>query len=166
MAFPRVKSLALAALVLALPFAAAAQSDLFRCVDAAGHATFTDENGRRELLRTKKADNCERLSGLPVTTVPAPRSAARAPSTDGPRPQAGPANFPRVEPDIQRLRDTDRRRILEEELRVEEEKLARLRSEQQAANLPAERSQRLRDDIGRSENNLAALKRELAFLRQ
>jgi hypothetical protein len=153
------------ALALAVaPALAAAQSDLYRCVDPAGHATFTDDAGRKEMLRTKKVDVCERLSGLPVTSVPTPRPNSRA--AEPARTQVSPANFPRVEADTQRLRDADRRRILEEELRTEEEKLARLRSEEKAAGVAPDRAQRLRDDIGRSENNLAALKRELAFLRQ
>jgi hypothetical protein len=158
-----IPSLSLA-VVLAVPALAAAQADLYRCVDPAGHATFTDDAGRKELLRSKRVDVCERLSGLPVTSVPTPRPSARSPEPA--RTQVTPANFPRVEPDTQRLRDSDRRRILEEELRTEEEKLARLRSEEKAPGLAPERGQRLRDDIGRSENNLAALKRELAFLRQ
>ena len=147
------------------PAIVSAQADLYRCIDPAGHATFTDDSGRRELLRTKKVDSCERLSGMPVTSVPQPRNLPRS-AAEAPRTQASPANFPRVEADTQKLRDTDRRRILEEELRTEEEKLARLRGEERIADLAPERVQRLRDDIGRSQNNLAALKRELAFLRQ
>jgi hypothetical protein len=156
------------ALVLLLAQAASvqAQSDLYRCTDAAGHATFTDEGGRRDMLRTKRADSCERLSGLPVASVPATRNSPRNAAAEAPRTQVSPASFPRVEADTQRLRDTDRRRILEEELRSEEDKLARLRGEEKAGGLSSDRVQRLRDDIGRSENNLAALKRELSFLRQ
>ena len=162
---PRIRPLVLA-LLLAAAASAQAQSDLYRCTDSAGHATFTDDAGRRELLRTKRAEACDRLSGLPVTSVPASRNTPRNAIAEAPRTQASPANFPRVEADTQRLRDTDRRRILEDELRTEEDKLARLRGEEKAAGLTSDRMQRLRDDIGRSENNLAALKRELAFLRQ
>ena len=160
---PRIRPLVLA-LLLAAAAGAQAQSDLYRCTDSAGHATFTDDAGRRELLRTKRAEACDRLSGMPLTSVPASRNTPRNTTAEAPRTQASPANFPRVEADTQRLRDTDRRRILEDELRTEEEKLARLRSEEKTVT--PERVQRLRDDIGRSENNLAALKRELAFLRQ
>ena len=151
-------------LLLAAAGGAQAQADLYRCVDSSGHATFTDDSGRRELLRTKRAESCDRLSGLPVTSVPATRNSPRAAAPEASRTQVSPASFPRVEADTQRLRDTDRRRILEEELRTEEDKLARLRSEEKTAS--PDRAQRVRDDIGRSENNLAALKRELAFLRQ
>ncbi len=116
-------------------------------------------------LRTKRVESCERLSGLPVTSVPASRNTPRSAAAEASRTQASPANFPRVEADTQRLRDTDRRRILEEELRTEEESwhVCATRNE---VRLAPDRAQRLRDDIGRSENNLAALKRELAFLRQ
>jgi hypothetical protein len=160
---PRIRPVVLALLLVAAA-GAQAQSDLYRCADSAGHATFTDDAGRRELLRTKRAESCDRLSGLPVTSVPASRNTPRSAAAEASRTQASPANFPRVEADTQRLRDTDRRRILEEELRTEEDKLARLRNEEKSVT--PDRAQRLRDDIGRSENNLAALKRELAFLRQ
>ena len=74
---PRIRPLVLA-LLLAAAASAQAQSDLYRCTDSAGHATFTDDAGRRELLRTKRAEACDRLSGLPVTSVPASRNTPRS----------------------------------------------------------------------------------------
>jgi hypothetical protein len=84
-----------------------------------------------------------------------------------------PANFPRVDRDVQRLRDVDRRRILEDELRVEQDRLVRLRQdfnngtprlqpdETVASAGYRERVQRLMEDIQRSEGSIASLKREL-----
>ena len=80
----RIRPVVLSVL-LAAAGGAQAQSDLFRCTDGAGHATFTDEAGRREMLRSKRADNCERLSGLPVASVPASRNTPRNASAEAPR---------------------------------------------------------------------------------
>jgi universal stress protein E len=78
--------------------------------------------------------------------------------------------------ETQRVRDTDRRRVLEDELRSEEDRLARLKAEfnngeperrgdERNFALYAERVQRLREDVARSESNVSALRRELALLR-
>jgi type IV secretory pathway VirB4 component len=88
-----------------------------------------------------------------------------------------PANFPRIAADTQRVRDGERRRILEDELRAEEDRLARLRGdfndgqpERQGDEVRnfvryQERVTRMQEDIQRSENNIAALRRELALPR-
>jgi len=85
-----------------------------------------------------------------------------------------PANFPRVDRDAQRVRDVDRRRILEDELRVEQQRLVRLREdfnngsphvvgeETVASATYRERVQRLMEEIQRSEASIGSLKRELA----
>ena len=88
-----------------------------------------------------------------------------------------PANFPRVDRDAQRARDIDRRRILEEELKSEREKLFRLRSEfnngqperqgdERNYARYQERVARMQEDIERAEANISSLNRELAALRQ
>ncbi|HQP68573.1 MAG TPA: DUF4124 domain-containing protein, partial [Quisquiliibacterium sp.] len=76
----------------------------------------------------------------------------------------------------QRARDNDRRRILEEEMRKEEAKLAEIRKEYnngEPDRLGSERNyqryldrvQRLKDDIARSEANIATIKKELLAIR-
>ncbi|HPA91442.1 MAG TPA: DUF4124 domain-containing protein, partial [Quisquiliibacterium sp.] len=76
----------------------------------------------------------------------------------------------------QRARDNDRRRILEEEMRKEEAKLAEIRKEYnngEPDRLGSERNyqryldrvQRLKDDIARSEANIATIKKELSAIR-
>jgi chromosome segregation ATPase len=90
--------------------------------------------------------------------------------------RATPANYPRVEAETQRSRDADRRRILEDELRAEEERVGRLRDEfnngeperrgdERNYARYQERVQRLQEDIQRGENNIVALRREIASLR-
>jgi septal ring factor EnvC (AmiA/AmiB activator) len=90
-------------------------------------------------------------------------------------PAVSPASFPRVDSVTQRARDDDRREILGDELRAEEQKLAALRrdfnngeperqgNEKNYAKYQ-ERVAQMRDDISRSEKNIEALKRELAAL--
>lgn len=154
------------ALLLA-PSARALQTDsIYVCVGADGHKTYQN---------SADGGACRRVEGI-TATVPA----VQFPGKAGPRPlraDIAPASFPRVDPGTQRLRDGDRRRILEEELRAEEQRLEHLRTEfnhgqpQPAADEAAgsgryrERVQRLFDDIERSEGNIASLRRELAPVR-
>jgi hypothetical protein len=159
----------LSAALIASP--AFAQGEIFECVDAMGRKSFTN---------TGENKGCKRLNVQPLTTVPAPRVQAPAASANPVRPavdQRAAASFPRVEADAQRARDNDRRRILEDELKAEEDKLARLRGEynngqperhgDETRNFARyqERVARMSEDIQRSEANLAALRRELALLR-
>ncbi|MCS6945376.1 MAG: DUF4124 domain-containing protein [Sutterellaceae bacterium] len=146
--------------------AAHAQGEaIYKCVDAEGRATFTN---------VAPGKDCRRLDIGPITTVPAPKLPARPAAGSGERVQ--PASFPRIDADAQRVRDVERRRILEEELRLEEERLARLRAEfnngeperradERNYARYLERVQRLQEEIQRGENNIAALRRELSLLR-
>jgi hypothetical protein len=153
----------------AASFAPRAQSsDIFLCVDADGNKTFQN-------VGTGKG--CKRMDVGPVLSVPAPRVAPqRAAKDPEDRVTVSPANFPRVDRETQRSRDTDRKRVLEDELKAEEEKLARLKSEYNNGEperrgdernfaLYAERIQKLRDDLARAEGNVGALRREIALLR-
>lgn len=153
-------------LVAAGTCAAAAPDGIFVCVDADGHKTYqnsTDGTG------------CHRVDGI-VASIPStelPRGASPRPA----RSLISPASFPRVDINTQRVRDSDRRHILEEELRLEERHLARLREEfNQGQPLPVgeevvgsvtyqDHVQRLYEDIERSEGNIASLRRELTPVR-
>ena len=153
---------------------ARADSTVYKCVDKNGRVEFTDIN----------KSGCKALD-LPGY-IPAPPQAARpnpAPSPavtmrqGAPRPAgASPSNFPRVDTSTQRARDDDRREILNEELRAEEKKLADLKrdfnngeperqgNEKNYAKYQ-ERVAGMRDDIGRAEKNVEAIKREIANTR-
>jgi hypothetical protein len=157
--------LILSAATLSPVLAAAQQSDaIWVCVDDKGHKTFQN-------LGT--GHGCRRIDGL-VASIP---GTSASPATASPAPDAravSPANFPRVDRDTQRQRDSDRRRILEEELRSEQDRLARLQGDfnngsprplgEEAVGSPTykQRIQHLLDDIQRSEGYIASLKRELA----
>jgi hypothetical protein len=169
-------SAAAASLALALVLAhagARADSTVYKCVDKSGHVEFTDVN--------KSGCKALDLPGyMPAPRAPVPvanpaaamrQGAGRA----GASPAASPSAFPRVDSAAQRARDEDRREILGDELRAEEQKLAALRrdfnngeperqgNEKNYAKYQ-ERVAQMRDDISRSEKNIEALKRELAAI--
>lgn len=149
--------------------AAAQSSDIFLCVD---------EQGNKSFQNVGSGKGCKRVDVGPVLSVPGSRVPANRASQAAAeeRVSVSPASYPRVDRDTQRTRDTDRRRILEDELRTEEERLGRLRAEfnngeperrgdERNYALYQDRVQRLRDDIARVENNVGALRREIALLR-
>jgi hypothetical protein len=134
-----------------------AQSEVFLCVDA---------QGNREYKNTGTTKGCKKVDLPSITTVPAPVIK---------RPSSSP-DFPKVAGDTQRARDNDRRQILQDELKSEEEKLANLkkdynngeperRGDERNYAKYQERTATMKDDISRSEKNIEALKRELANLK-
>ena len=158
----------IAGLVLSAGCAAAQPEVIFVCTDADGHKTYQNSGD---------GTACRRVDGI-VATIPS----SELPRGQSPRPIStrsgiSPASFPRVDVNTQRLRDSDRRRILEEELRAEQERLARLRTEfNHGEPQPAsdevigtgryrDHVQRLFEDIERSEGNIASLQRELTPIR-
>jgi hypothetical protein len=116
-----------------------------------------------------EARGCRVVEGGNVTVVesrrpaPASRSASAAPAGS------------RVDPNEQRARDSDARRILEAELRREEEALAALRKEYNNGEPERRGDERnyqkyldrvasLQADIARKEADIASIRRELARL--
>ena len=163
----RMVSTVLLSFGVSAPWAAFAQSsDIYLCVD---------EQGNKSYQNVGNGKGCKRVDVGPVLSMPAPRRGAMQPAVEE-RASVSPASFPRVDRDTQRTRDSDRRRILEDELKAEEDRLARLRTEfnngeperrgdERNFALYQERIQRLREDIARVETNVGALRRELALLK-
>ncbi len=165
----RIVSTVLLTFGVTAPWAAYAQSsDIFLCVD---------EQGNKSYQNVGNGKGCKRVDVGPVLSMPAPRlpRSAMQPAVEE-RASVSPASFPRVDRDTQRTRDSDRRRILEDELKAEEDRLARLRTEfnngeperrgdERNFALYQERIQRLREDIARVETNVGALRREIALLK-
>lgn len=146
--------------LIALLVAAGAQAQIYECVDANGNKRFTNIKS--------EAKGCKQLDVGPINTVPAYKPA--------PKGAPAPANFPKVDATTQRERDTDRRRILEQELATEQKQLAAAQkalAEQQAIRQGDERNyQRVLDRlepyqkrVKQHEENIESLKRELANLR-
>jgi hypothetical protein len=113
---------------------------------------------------------CRTIEGAPITIVPAVKPRVSTAPASGPR--QGEA---RVDPADQRARDSDARRILSDELRREEDRLAALRREfnngeperqgdERNFQRYMDRVAQLKAAINRKEADVAALKRELSKL--
>lgn len=147
--------------VLASP-AWAQDRTVYRC--PGNPVLYTSELSAKE-ARDK---GCRTLEGAPITVIQGPKP---RPSS-GPVP-AAPATRERVDATEQRNRDSDARRILEAELRKEEEQLAALRSEfnngeperrgdERNYQKYQDRVAEMKASISRKEADVAALRRELA----
>lgn len=143
------------ALLVAL-WAPALRAEIYECIDASGNKRFTNIKS--------EAKGCKLLDIGPVNTVPAPKLPGKA--------APAPANFPKVDAGTQKQRDSDRRRILEQELDNEQKLLGQAQkdlAEQESIRLGSERNyQRVLDrlepyqkKVKLHENNIANLKKEL-----
>lgn len=133
-----------------------------------------------DTLNAKEAEarGCKALEGGAVTIIQTP--AVRRPAVESPRaaaesPSASRPAEQRVDPNDQKARDQDKRRILEGELRREEQRLVGLRQEynngqperrgdERNYQKYLDRTAELKAGIERSESDIAALKRELSKL--
>lgn len=153
--------------LLGLCGAAAAQDrQVYRCPGN----LYTDQLTAKEALEK----GCKTLTGAPITVVQSP---ARPRNSGSPAPSASSQarSEARVDPAEQRSRDSDARRILEGELRKEEERLAQLQKELVQGEAERrgdernyakyqERVGELKAAVARKEADVAALRRELAKL--
>jgi hypothetical protein len=172
---PLLAAAALAAFVQA-PMARQSATVVYKCP---GNVYTSD----RELTPKQAADQgCKAIEGSPITVIqgraPAPRPAAGTAGPAAGTPVAAGAPRPpeaRVEPEAQRARDNDSRRILAAELRREEERLAELKREYNNGEPERQGNERnyqkyldrvadLKSSIARKEGDIAAIKRELAKL--
>jgi hypothetical protein len=153
---------------------------LFAVLCIPGHAQEAvylckNKDGSQEYKNTGDIRGCRKIEMEGVTVVPAPKrvvQTAEAKRTAMPAPAA----FPRIDGDKQKLLDEERRRILQEEMKAEEQKLMLLQKEYNKgapARLASERNDvqyqarvaLLEEDIHRAEKNIEALQRELGKLR-
>lgn len=153
----------------------AVEAQIYRCETESGVP----------LYQNAPAPRCKPMQLPAITTVPAPSlpgSALPQPQgrslPPGANPSSGvsPPSFPRVDAASQRARDSDRRSILEDELKREEARLNDLRLEfnngsperkgdERNYQKYLDRVQRLKDEISRKEGSVVSLKRELSLLR-
>ncbi|MEO7851664.1 MAG: hypothetical protein ABIR94_05305 [Rubrivivax sp.] len=163
---------AMAATLFATPASAQAGApgaSVFRCPGPP--VLYTDALSAQEA----KDKGCREIEGTPITVIQ-----ARPPA---PRPVNAPVNAStvsrpadsRIDPQAQRARDSDSRRILENELRREEVRLGELRGEynngeperlgnERNYQKYLDRTAELKSSVARKESDIAAIKRELAKL--
>jgi hypothetical protein len=151
---------ALLPLVLATPLAHA--DTLYKCVDDSGRTMYTNQKTAGKSCTIMSQDK-------PVSTFTAPPQKARSATPT-------PEGFPKVSNEAQRNRDSDRRRILEDELANERKALddsKRALAEQESIREGGERNyQRVldrlkpfQDSVQLHERNVDALQKELGNLR-
>jgi hypothetical protein len=152
-----------ATVAIALPAAAMAQNPVYKCPGPP--VLYTDQLSSQE-ARDK---GCTPIEGAPVTVIQAPKP------RPAPTPAAARSGEARVDPADQRARDSDARRILADELRREEERLAQLqrdynngeperRGDERNFAKYQERVAEMKSAIQRKEADIAALKREIGKL--
>lgn len=148
------------------PMSASAQATVYRCP---GNVYTSSADISAKEAETK---GCKPLEGAPITVIQGqrPRTGNPVPAASGTRPADA-----KVDPAQQRARDGDSRRILESELKKEEEKLAQLQKEYNAGEPERrgdernyqkylDRAAEMKAAITRKESDIAAIKRELAKL--
>lgn len=144
-------------LILVSASGPAVADTLYKCADAEGRTTYTNNKGN--------AKNCTVISrDQPVSTFSPPKGNAKAPT---------PGDFPKVGAGEQKARDGDRRAILDQELATEQKSLddARHALAQQEATAPAgqprapERLKPYQDTVQLHERNVEALKKEIGNLK-
>ena len=130
-------------------------------------------NDYKNTISAKEAEKlgCRRIEGAPVTIMQMtkPRPANAAPSAS-----AG-SGVARIDPAAQRARDSDARRILEDELKTEEERLAALQKDfnngqpdrqgdEKNYQKYLDRVNEMKASIVRKQSDVAALRREIQKL--
>ena len=137
-----------------------ASAEMWKCEDQDGKTRYTNVKA--------DAKGCKSLNLDPINTTPAPK--APQPS------QSKSVNFPSVDNDTQRQRDAGRRKILDQELALEQQQYEvarRALAEQQEIRLGSEKNpvrmqERLKpfeDRVKLHENNIESLRKEIANVR-
>ena len=152
---------------------AATSATVYRCPGPP--ILYTDQITPQEA----KEKNCRTIEGAPVTIVqtakPAPAAARKGEGSAGTREGRGPES--KVDPNAQRQRDGDARKLLEAELAREEARLADLqrefnngeperRGDERNAQKYIDRVADMRAQIARKQEDIAAIKREIGKLPQ
>jgi hypothetical protein len=149
-----------------------AQSEVYVCVD---------ENGRKEYKNTEiaKGKKCKKVDLPGLTMIPAAHKKAviqTASTSTSSKQTSSSADFPKIDSGTQKARDSERRQILLDEMKSEEEKLMNLKKEfnngeperrgdERNFAKYQERVASMKDDIGRTEKNIEALRREIGNLK-
>jgi hypothetical protein len=152
-------------MLLAVTGYAHAQNEVWLCVD---------DHGKKEYKNTGATKGCKRVDLPSLTMVPAPPK--RPAVQTAAKSSSSPAEFPKVDSNTQKTRDNDRKQILLDEMKTEEQKLADLKKDFNNGEPERRGDERnyvkyqdrvgsMQEDIGRAEKNIEALKRELGNLK-
>ncbi|MCV2358912.1 hypothetical protein LNV08_07955 [Paucibacter sp. TC2R-5] len=155
---------------LLLAGAAQAQSIVYRCPGPP--VLYTDALTAKEA----QAKDCRSIEGTPITVLPATRAKpnpAAAPNSASSEVRG--SSEGRIDPNQQRTRDGERRRVLETELREAQERLDALQRDYAGGNAERrgdeknyqkylDRMAELKASIARQEVDVQALKREISKL--
>lgn len=156
----------LASLLVALSLGAQAQGTVYRCPGPP--VLYTDALSAKEAIEK----GCRTIEGTPITVMQSAKPRAATPVQEGPRGAES-----RVDANQQRQRDDERRRVLQNELRTVEERLAMAqkefnsgqgerRGDERNYQKYLDRMAELKDNIARYEADVQALKREISKLPQ
>ena len=148
---------------LLLAVGSVAHAAVYKCVDANGRVTYTNDSAIARSCTPLNTDQA-------ITSIPAP---SRKPAAQAPAGSSKSGDFPRVSPGAQQERDATRRQGLEKELETEEQSLAKAR-----ATLSSRETVLIADDSSTQEilrphkdrvelhlRNIEALRREIGNLR-
>ncbi|MBE9608985.1 hypothetical protein INR99_06470 [Chitinilyticum litopenaei] len=156
-----------------------ALADLYKCEGANGETLITSSRSdcpnpkTAQVYRIQEPNVIGTGGGSSKRSSPSPRSESSGSSGTKVSPPS-PANFPKVDSETQRSRDSNRKRILQDELANEQNLLNNskkalseaetTKSAEEKANPSKylERIGRLRENIVMHEKNIAALQKELA----
>ncbi len=157
----------LAPLLVLASLGAQAQGTVYRCPGPP--VLYTDALSAKEASEK----GCRTIEGTPITVLQSPKPRAAAPAAPVAEGQRGADS--RVDAGQQRVRDDERRRVLQTELRAAEERLAAAqkefnngqgerRGDERNYQKYLDRMAELKDSIARHEADIQALKREIAKL--
>ena len=125
----------IASLAVAATTTAFAQSTIYKLVDESGRVTYS--NRPMKGATVLELEPLTVFQAAPAAVATQPKPVAVVEKADAPRPEAKPAvanvtsaspTLAAVDPQMQKRRDSDRRRILEDELQKEEQSLGDLRN--------------------------------------
>lgn len=152
--------------VFSLSAAAQGEGEMYRCPG----------NDYKNTISPKDAERlgCKKLEGAPVTVIQTTRPRT-VPGAGTPVPPAANASGSRVDSATQRERDSDAKRILESELKQEEDRLSGMKKDfnngqperlgnEQNYQKYLDRVAEMRAAIARKEGDVSAIRRELQKL--
>ena len=136
--------------------AQAQQGDIYKCVDDRGQPVYGNVGSGK---------GCTKITVEPVVV---PKLANPSKTSGSPTP----GGFPKVDGTTQRARDSDRRRILEDELHDKEARLTELKrqynngeperqGDERNYQRYLDRTARLKEDVARAESDVASIRSEI-----